>query len=229
MVNQFIKQATINLTGLILTPFLLAIGFIGLSKEWGVGWIWLPLTGLLSLVAMFGLDTVKELLQPTSKPRIKKIVKWVVISFALATASLQLGKLIGVEEANANPIGALLTKDTLGGLKILATTWISLIGEELFTAAVFFPALYFLAKKMSQKSALWLAIIISSLFFGALHLPTYQWNWYQCLVVIGLARFPFTLSWLDTNSLRGGIYVHILYDYVIFLPIFIMGLLGFSL
>lgn len=219
MTDKFLHDSKISWKGLVLSPFILFLGFYFLTVEYPPSFIWLFLSGSLSLILMFGTKTYKTLTAKMKKNNFHKIIKWTFISFIASLLALYLGKLIFSSSSTSNPIISELTKDKLTALKKIATIWISLIGEEVFIAAVFFPILYLLHKKLSKKWSIWIAILVSSLFFGALHLPTYSWNWYQSIVVIGLTRIPFTLLWIDTGSLRGGFYAHILFDYIIFIPV----------
>ncbi|CAI3416746.1 MAG: hypothetical protein SOR80_02440 [Enterococcus cecorum] len=41
---------------------------------------------------------------------------------------------------------------------------------------------------------------------------------YQCIVVTGLTRLPFTCLWKKSDSLTTAIVAHILYDVILFLP-----------
>ncbi len=51
-------------------------------------------------------------------------------------------------------------------------------------------------------------MLITAVLFGALHLPTYQWNLFQCLVIIGVTRIPFTIATLKSNSMVSGVIAH---------------------
>lgn len=82
--------------------------------------------------------------------------------------------------------------------------WIHLIGEELITAAVCLPFLIILLKIFPKKVAIMIAVLLSSLTFGAIHLPTYDWNIYQSLIVISAIRLPFTFMWFKSRSILGG-------------------------
>ncbi|MGM0216544.1 CPBP family glutamic-type intramembrane protease [Enterococcus sp. AZ109] len=99
---------------------------------------------------------------------------------------------------------------------LLLTTLIALVGEELATAVVTFPIVHYLTKKVSLNQA----FLISSIFSGMIHLPTHQ-----CIVVIELTRIPFNYAWKSDDSLRGGFYAHIIYDYFIFLIVIISVIL----
>lgn len=59
----------------------------------------------------------------------------------------------------------------------------------------------------------WLA---SAVPFALVHLPTYNWNWVQCLVVIGGARLVLSLAYLATRNLWVSTGAHVLNDWVLF-------------
>lgn len=118
-----------------------------------------------------------------------------------------------VANANAQKSGDLLSRVTH-----ILTLSFSLIGEELFTAAFAFPIYVWLKDKVSHSSAWLTALLLSSLLFGMLHVNIYHWNLYQCLISIGLGRIPFTWAWRRLDTLRAGIWAHIIYDLVILIP-----------
>ncbi|PWC03468.1 CPBP family intramembrane glutamic endopeptidase [Agromyces badenianii] len=93
---------------------------------------------------------------------------------------------------------------------------IQLVGEEVFVVLPFLALMYFLFAKagVSRKTAIILAWIISSLWFGAAHLPTYDWNWVQAIVVIGSARIALTLAFIRTKNLWVSAGAHIINDWV---------------
>ncbi|MGG5318863.1 CPBP family glutamic-type intramembrane protease [Enterococcus sp. AZ072] len=220
-----IEQTRPNRRGLIATPFLLAIGFIGRTTDWPLSWIWLFLFSLLALLFQFGPDACKLFLKPMGKGKIRYIILFVVLSFVLSTIAARLGNLLLNNQTVENPIAQSLHENSLlQNIYFFLTTWISLAGEELTTAAVAFPLYYYLVKQFGQKQAFLFSSILSALFFGSLHLTTYSWNWYQSLVVIGLTRLPFNYAWKKTDSLRGGIIAHTVYDYLIFFFVLLAGM-----
>ena len=93
---------------------------------------------------------------------------------------------------------------------------IQLIGEEVFVVLPFLALMYFLFAKagLSRKTAIILAWIISAIWFGAAHLPTYDWNWVQAIVVIGSARIALTLAFIRTKNLWVSAGAHIINDWV---------------
>ena len=65
--------------------------------------------------------------------------------------------------------------------------------------------------------ALWfLAWLISAVWFGAAHLPTYGWNLAQAMIVIGGARLVLSLAFIRSKNLWVSAGAHILNDWSIF-------------
>ena len=93
---------------------------------------------------------------------------------------------------------------------------IQLVGEEIFVVLPFLALMYFLFAKagVSRKTAIVLAWIISAIWFGAAHLPTYDWNVVQAIVVIGSARIALTLAYIRTKNLWVSAGAHIINDWV---------------
>jgi uncharacterized protein len=67
----------------------------------------------------------------------------------------------------------------------------------------------------SRKGAIVGAWLISSLLFGLIHLPTYDWNLVQCIVVIGTARLVLTLAWILTKNIWVSTGAHIINDFAL--------------
>jgi membrane protease YdiL (CAAX protease family) len=104
-----------------------------------------------------------------------------------------------------------------------ASVAIQLFGEELLTILPLLALMYLFAAKMhwSRKKALVWAWIISAIIFALVHLPTYDWNIVQCLVVIGGARLILSLAYIKTKNIWVSTIAHILNDWVLLtLPFF---------
>lgn len=97
-------------------------------------------------------------------------------------------------------------------------TGIQLVGEEVFTILPFLAIMYFIfAKaKLSRKTAIVLAWLISAVWFGAAHLPTYGWNVAQSFIIIGGARLVLSLAFIRTKNLWVSSGAHILNDWTLF-------------
>ncbi|MBJ8337775.1 CPBP family intramembrane metalloprotease [Antrihabitans sp. YC3-6] len=60
------------------------------------------------------------------------------------------------------------------------------------------------------------AWLVTALIFGAVHLPTYDWNVVQAVVGIGIVRLILTLGYLITKNIWVSTGAHILNDWTIF-------------
>ena len=152
-----------------------------------------------------------------------------MVAFALLTilASLVIGLLLmQVMPLSENPVS-----DTMRGMtdaqfvSILAVTIPQLIGEELLAILPFLAVLWLCVTRvgMSRRVGIGIALLASSLIFGAAHLPTYDWNWTQSLVVIGTARIMLTLAYILTRNLWVSAGAHILNDWAGFVITFEFG------
>ena len=90
-----------------------------------------------------------------------------------------------------------------------------LLGEELLTLLPFLAALYALHSRwgLSRTAAMLAAWLGTSLVFAAAHLPTYNWNFVQCFLVIGSARLVLTLAFIKTKNIWVSMGAHVLTDW----------------
>ncbi|RZT88472.1 hypothetical protein EV383_5414 [Pseudonocardia sediminis] len=115
---------------------------------------------------------------------------------------------------SANP----LATQPLGGIGQDVLRWggeaVQLLGEELLTMLPFLALLHVLTARagLSHRPAVLLAWLATAVWFGALHLPTYDWNVAQALLIIGSARLVLTLAYIRTKNLWVSTGAHILYD-----------------
>ncbi|WP_081578447.1 CPBP family intramembrane glutamic endopeptidase [Peptoniphilus obesi] len=70
-------------------------------------------------------------------------------------------------------------------------------------------------KKINRNFAIFSAWILSSLLFGALHLSTYNYNFVQSIVLIGIVRLILSLAYIIRKNLWNSYLVHVLYDFII--------------
>jgi len=107
----------------------------------------------------------------------------------------------------------------------LARTFIQLIGEEVTTILPLLAVLWLCVSRfgLSKRVGLAIAVVVSTLWFSALHLPTYGWNIVQCLGIIGTARIVLTLSYLVTRNLWVSAGAHIINDWALFLGAYAIG------
>ncbi|MGM0214842.1 CPBP family glutamic-type intramembrane protease [Enterococcus sp. AZ109] len=225
---ETIKRAKLNTAGVIAMPVLVILGlYLRMHTNWKFSWLFLAFFCSVALILQFGSDTFKKMLQPVRKGSVRYILLAMILSFVLALIAAKLEPFLLNTTTSENPVVKLIEQNSLLlNVLFFLTTWIALVGEELATAAVTFPIFHYLTKKVTLNQAFLISSILSSIFFGMIHLPTYQWNWYQCIVVIGLTRIPFNYAWKSADSLRGGFYAHIIYDYIIFFDVLIGVLLN---
>ena len=130
--------------------------------------------------------------------------------------------------AHANPAIATANELSPGGLAIfLSKTAVQLVGEEVLTIIPLLALMHWLVARagMSRSRALFISWIATAVIFGLLHLPTYQWDFVQCVVIIGSARLVLSLAYIKTKNLWVSSGAHIINDTFLIL----INVLGSSL
>lgn len=94
---------------------------------------------------------------------------------------------------------------------------LQMLGEELITILPFLAILAGLHGKagMGRNAAVLVAWLVSAIIFALLHLPTYNWNIVQCVVVIGTARLVLTLAYVWTKNIWVSTGAHIINDWTL--------------
>jgi hypothetical protein len=156
-----------------------------------------------------------------------------MVAFALLNIVVSMAVGAGVMKtvgASANP--AIVTLSGQTGperLAFFAKTGLQLLGEELVTILPFLALLWWLTARagLSRHVAITCAWLVSAAWFGALHLPTYQWNVVQSFVIIGSARLVLSMAYMKTKNIWVSTGAHILNDWSLFgLSLLGAGLLG---
>jgi len=93
-----------------------------------------------------------------------------------------------------------------------------LLGEELLTILPLLALmqLFHLKFGVDRGKAIVFAWIVTSVMFGLVHLPSYNWNWLQCIIVIGSARLVLTLAYIKSKNIWFSTGTHIINDWLIF-------------
>jgi uncharacterized protein len=145
-----------------------------------------------------------------------------MLGFAMLNllVSLAVGGLVATL-FGATPNGAtsqLANLDTAGRIAFYAKTLPQLLGEEVITLLPFLALLQGLSKGLGvgRKGGIVGAWLATSVLFGLIHLPTYGWNWVQCILVIGSARMMLTLPWILTKNLWVSTGAHVINDWLLF-------------
>lgn len=140
----------------------------------------------------------------------------VCLGARLLASVASIGAALWVSEfapLSPNPVAEFLTtQPPREFVQLLLILLPQLLGEELLTMLAFLAILQLTASHWRRRSSIGLALLGSTLLFSAGHLPTYDWNWAQCLGVIGAARVVWTLAYIATRSLWVSIGAHILTD-----------------
>jgi len=145
-----------------------------------------------------------------------------MIGFALLNlvVTMAVGGLLSTlttvsSNASTSQIGGL---DTLGKLAFFGKTLPQLFGEEIITILPFLALMHLFSVHFGKgrKAAIIGAWIVSSLVFGLMHLPAYDWNWIQCIFIIGTARMVLTLPWILTKNIWVSTGAHIINDWLLF-------------
>ncbi|WP_397573740.1 CPBP family intramembrane glutamic endopeptidase [Silanimonas sp.] len=145
-----------------------------------------------------------------------------MVGFALLNiiVSMMVGALVGTmtQVTSNNSIAGIVELDAMGQAAFFAKTLPQLFGEEVITILPFLAILYACTHMlgMGRKAGIIIAWLVSSVVFGLLHLPTYDWNFVQCVVIIGSARLMLSLPWIMTKNIWVSTGAHIINDWVIF-------------
>lgn len=143
--------------------------------------------------------------------------------------TVPLGLLVAATTgAAANPESAALGQSSPLELALFyPRTAIQLLGEELLTILPFLALLYFFVAKRgwSRTRAVLVSWFATAVVFGLVHLPTYDWNVLQCVLVIGGARVVLTLAYIRTKNIWVSTGAHIVNDWALFTAPLIIRLL----
>lgn len=207
----------VNIPNALISILLLAIGLWALLEGFlGIlSFLYLLTTGGLGYWLLGG--DLRRLIRPLKKGQIILIIKVIIFSLALSVAVFFISKLVLHNPSSTNPVighlSWIIPFETIPGL----------FGEEMLAIVLLVILEHYLPK---NRTGLIIATILSSLLFGAAHLSTYDWNIWQCLVVIGLTRIPFTYAWYksDRNLLVNGL-AHWGYDMLLIAIVIIPGIL----
>lgn len=148
----------------------------------------------------------------------------VKLMFGFALLNLIVSMIVGVAlraftEVTPNAAAAELgVLDAAGQVAFFAKTLPQLLGEEVVTLLPFLALMHWLVigLRVGRRRAIIVAWLVSSVVFGLIHLPTYDWNLIQCVLVIGVARMVLTLPWIMTKNIWVSTGAHIINDWTLF-------------
>ena len=190
---------------IFVTNFLILLP-IKITNPYAVGFLFLFFC-ILSLLILDKKAIIK-LFKPLKKRDIAVVLSTIIIAYILAIVVS-----MGQKDLVKNPITQVINNRTI--FKILFLTAFQLIGEEILFVVPFLFIYNKLKYRTSRNVAIIIAWIISSLFFGMLHLQTYSFNIFQALILIGAIRMGISLSYILTKNLTASYLAHFLYDSMI--------------
>ncbi|MBE9886377.1 CPBP family intramembrane metalloprotease [Enterococcus durans] len=193
------------------------IAILGLTIGYAILTIGVPIIesvslaagGFIGLYSLFGMEGLKAGFKKPKKGIVTFLVSYVcAVVLSLVMSSVVKNILHASTAANE-------VTDHLSATFIIETLPM-LLGEELLAIVILVIVANLLG---GTRKAIVAGILVSSVIFGLLHLPTYQWNLLQCLLIIGVGRIPFTVATLKSDSIWAGYFVHVAYDWIAFIVI----------
>ena len=165
---------------------------------------------LFNLLALYSLDRrfFRKIFKPLKLMDILTVAFSVVITFAIAF----IISIYGRQNLENNPVVDIVNRSNFFLISIPIA--IQLIGEEIIFVIPFLM-IYNILKNKNRIFAIAAAYIISSVFFGLMHLTTYNFNLYQCLVVITGIRMGISTGYLISKNLTVSYLSHLIYDLLI--------------
>ncbi|MEH7459740.1 hypothetical protein V7183_21775 [Bacillus sp. JJ1127] len=101
---------------------------------------------------------------------------------------------------------------------------IQIIGENImFTSLLFFWHKIIRSFIVSPVSSITISLILSGSSFGLLHLSTYNFNWVQCLIIIGMPAITQMIFFLKYKNIHMGYMLHFNYNFIIVLFNYILS------
>lgn len=188
-ITQRITAAALPLAGAALL-------INGVAGQFSV--LWLLITGFASLYIMGALDVFR--------PRFS--LKGYGLGWLMAIGALVAGGALNLlmnHTATANPVMSGHQSIAQFAALVFLTVVPSLIGEELFTLALY-----------KAFGGQWFGVVMSTLAFVAMHGFEYHWNIWQLLALVFI-RLVFTKIMLK-YGVRTSAALHISYDTFLILP-----------
>ena len=117
----------------------------------------------------------------------------------------------------ANPASEMVASAE-GADRVLFFAWsaVQLLGEEIFTILILLAVFAGLDRVVSRKAALCGGVLVASVVFACIHLPTYQWNVAQAFLGLVPVRIILLMPFIITRNIWASAGAHILNDWAIF-------------
>ena len=197
---------------------LIIIGVIGAVTPSEFNWLSTVVFGSISLILFFGYNGLKSMLRPMTKPFVVKLLVLLLLSFCIKEMLIEIITIFNITDINSfvtNPAIIEAKQSTLSNNLIdVSETSISILGEELLVAGIILPVYSYLKK---YRFGWALSNLVGCIAFGFMHVFAFDFQIWPCLMV-GLSRYPFSQAWKSTDSVRGGMYIHLISDLIVLLP-----------
>lgn len=167
----------------------------------------------ISLLSLLLIDKkfIKKIFLPIRAKDLLYIIIGLGFSIIAIVISSILVQKLGIEGSN-NPIFDVLTEDNFKSFFL--STLIQFISEEII---FIIPFLFVINKVKIENNIIKtiLAILISSIIFGAMHLSTYDFNILQAVLIISIIRTGLSMSYVISKNLSVTYIIHIIYDWTL--------------
>lgn len=156
------------------------------------------------------------LFRPVGWREVKLMLVFALLNILISMTIGSVIETFGTTASNARMADAV---DYHGGqlIAFFANVGLQLLGEELITILPFLGliVLFHARAGIGRNLSVFVAWLLSSMAFGLAHLPTYNWNIVQCLVVIGSARLVLTWAYVWSKNIWVSTGAHIINDWAI--------------
>ncbi len=212
-----------SLMGWVIVLIAVAVSFVvlGLAQQQfhnGIAGFIPPLLfvfiPLLAVAAVAGMRAPFALFRSVGLREVWLMVLFFILNYIVTIAVGTL--LVSVFHPASNPAGDMVATAS-GADQVLFFLWtaVQLLGEEIFTILIFLGVMAGLSRVMARKLALCLALLVASIIFGLVHLPTYQGHMVQAVALIPI-RIVLLIPYIITRNIWASTGAHVLNDWTTF-------------
>lgn len=167
----------------------------------------------ISLLSLLTID--KKFIKKIFLPIKAKDVLYIIIGLGFSLIAIVISSILvqklGID-GSKNPIFDVLTEDNFKSFFL--STLIQFIAEEII---FIIPFLFVINKVKIENNIVKtiLAILVSSIIFGVMHLSTYDFNILQAVLIISIIRTGLSMSYVISKNLSVTYIIHIIYDWTL--------------
>lgn len=112
-----------------------------------------------------------------------------------------------------NPITDLLERNDI--ILVYISSIFQLFGENIIFTTFLFLLFRLFNKKLLLGHSILFSLCGASILFGLIHLPTYDYNWVQCIFIIGLPSTFHMLTYILFKNIFLSYFTHLFFDYMV--------------